>query len=109
MVLAHTPFRRLAAEGRLRDLPVLVAGVGHPADVARHYGFQQVRRGEMPQRFTERHSWMQELNVLAQLWLPDILLGKGPAANTYVMTNRPSHASSEGVSVRYSKETRFVS
>ena len=42
VVLAHTPFRRLAAEGSLRDRPVLVAGAGRPAAVAREYGFRQV-------------------------------------------------------------------
>lgn len=42
VVLAHTPFRRLAQHMPLRDKPVLVAGVGSPAEVARHYGFRQV-------------------------------------------------------------------
>lgn len=42
VVLAHTPFRRLAQHTPLRDKPVLVAGVGSPAEVARHYGFRQV-------------------------------------------------------------------
>ncbi len=42
VVLAHTPFRRLAADTHLRDKPVLVAGVGQPAEVAAHYGFRQV-------------------------------------------------------------------
>lgn len=42
VVLAHTPFRRLAVAGRLRDRPVVVAGVGDPAGVAAHYGFRQV-------------------------------------------------------------------
>lgn len=36
VVLAHTPFRRLAQSTPLRDQPVLVAGLGSPADVARH-------------------------------------------------------------------------
>lgn len=48
MVLAHTPFRRLAAEGRLRERPVLVAGAGRPAAVAREYGFRQVPPARPP-------------------------------------------------------------
>lgn len=42
VVLAHTPFRRLAVAEKLRYRPVVVAGVGDPAGVAAHYGFQQV-------------------------------------------------------------------
>lgn len=47
VVLAHTPFRRLAVADQLRDRPVVVAGVGDPAGVAAHYGFQQVLQGNI--------------------------------------------------------------
>ena len=40
MVLAHTPFRSLAAS--LGDKPVLVAGSGDVAHVAATYGFKHV-------------------------------------------------------------------
>ena len=40
VVLAHTPFRSLAAS--LGSKPVLVAGMGEVADVASAYGFRHV-------------------------------------------------------------------
>jgi hypothetical protein len=53
-VLAHTPFRRLAVAGKLRDRPVLVAGVGDPAGVATEYGFRQVGSRQGLRRFCVR-------------------------------------------------------
>ena len=40
VVLSHTPFRSLAKS--LGSKPVLVAGVGNVAEVAREYGFKHV-------------------------------------------------------------------